>query len=181
MRERNLRRLLAGFTLAELMMSLAASAVVAGSAALVLRSVLESSAVVSAESSDQFSARFALDRVADRLLNATAVTVATPTRIVFTTVTADGGQALTVEYSWSGAVGAPLMEKIGEDAPVPIAPQVSAFTLEYLYDTEQSIGVSDGRRVRQMQSVLNAVRVVVSVQKDGQQMTLCRDVKLRNL
>lgn len=179
--ERRMCRSAAAFTLAELMVSLAASAVVAGSAALALRLVLESNAVVSAESSGLFSARFALDRVADRLSNATAVTVATPTRVVFTMAMADGAPPQTVEYSWSGVSDAPLEEKVGEFEPVPIASQVLAFSLEYLYDVEESIGVLDGRRVRRTQSVLNAVRVVVTVEQDGQPMTLCRDVKLWNL
>ena len=171
-----------GYTLVELLVAMAASAVVLASVSLVLRSSLETEANIQSESAALFAARFALDRMAARLASATVFSETTATAMTFAVAEPpDGATTSTVHYSWSGVPGAPLNETVNGGGPAAIVSQATAVSFTYLTDSERSVGVAGNRRVPITQAALNAVSICLTVTEKGKATTLTRDVKMRNL
>jgi prepilin-type N-terminal cleavage/methylation domain-containing protein len=74
----------------------------------------------------------ALGGLADDLAVATAVSVMTPTDILFTVPDRTGdGNADTIRFSWTGTKGQPLLRTLNGGTPEPVADDVQSFVLTY--------------------------------------------------
>lgn len=119
----------AAFTLIELVLAMALSAVVL----LALQSVvlIAAKAVPGANKTpDASDVSLGFARLAGELSYAKAITKNTATRIDFTVADRDGDAADdTISYQWSGVSGAPLLRQFNAAAPQTVVPDVRALAL----------------------------------------------------
>lgn len=121
----------AGFTLVEMMVSLAIMSIVVGALGSVI--VIATKAIPQGRGNDaSLAVGLGLDGLAGELRYATAVTALTPTAVTFTVADRNGDASQeTIRYEWSGTAGAPLLRTYNGGTPIQVVPGVSKFDLGY--------------------------------------------------
>lgn len=145
------RRKQAGFTLLEVVTTMAATSVILlgiGSAMLVAGRAMPDARNPSAET---VAGAEALERMVAELQYAVTVTQRSDRVIQFTTADRNGDTLPdTIRYEWSGAAGDPLTRKFNAEAAVTVLPNVRTFSLSYDLQTTTTTTTTAGGESAEM-------------------------------